>query len=233
MKAELSDNKQDPSHLSGQDTRVRLLEAAGEVFAERGFHGVQIRDICARAGANIAAVNYHFKGKEGLYREVLKYAHHCAMAVEELQVAIPADASAEQKLGVFVHTFFRSMLSGGRPSWNGKLLAREMIEPSAALDDLVMSEITPKFAMLRSITAELLEVAIEHPAVRWFGASVISQCLFWEHNKPVIQRLYPDLSYSDDQIRFIAEHVVRTCIFAMHGARGKLDDYAAWPEDKR
>ena len=55
-------------------TRVRLLEAAGEIFASEGFDGATVRSICARADANVAAVHYHFGDKESLYREVVDYA---------------------------------------------------------------------------------------------------------------------------------------------------------------
>ncbi len=53
------------------ETRERLLEAAAELFAERGYNHVTVRDICRAAGANVAAVNYYFRDKLGLYREVL------------------------------------------------------------------------------------------------------------------------------------------------------------------
>lgn len=46
------------------ETQRRLLEAAGEVFAEMGFNSARIRDICKRADANVAAVNYHFAIKK-------------------------------------------------------------------------------------------------------------------------------------------------------------------------
>ncbi|MGH9438282.1 MAG: TetR/AcrR family transcriptional regulator, partial [Terriglobia bacterium] len=56
------------------DTRQKLLDAAGRLFAERGFAGVSIRDICKEAGgANLAAVNYYFRDKAALYRELLQY----------------------------------------------------------------------------------------------------------------------------------------------------------------
>ena len=51
-------------------TKARLLEAAGEEFAEKGFELARVRAICERAGANLAAINYHFGDKEQLYVEV-------------------------------------------------------------------------------------------------------------------------------------------------------------------
>ena len=60
-------------------TKVRLIEAAGEEFASKGYDSARIRTICERAGANIAAVNYHFGDKEKLYAEVLRYSHQKAL----------------------------------------------------------------------------------------------------------------------------------------------------------
>jgi len=53
-------------------TREKLVEAAGHVFAEHGYQATTVREIVKRSGANIAAVNYYFGGKLGLYTEVLK-----------------------------------------------------------------------------------------------------------------------------------------------------------------
>ncbi len=54
------------------DTRANLLDAAGRVFAERGYQSATIREICRKAGANVASVNYTFGDKMGLYTEVLR-----------------------------------------------------------------------------------------------------------------------------------------------------------------
>ena len=67
-----------------QETRARLLNAAARLFAERGFAKVTVRDICKKARANVAAVNYHFGGKDGLYRAVMR------MAIETMQATTEA-----------------------------------------------------------------------------------------------------------------------------------------------
>ncbi|MBT5382627.1 MAG: helix-turn-helix transcriptional regulator, partial [Phycisphaerae bacterium] len=59
-------------------TREGILNAAMSVFGEHGFRGGTVRDICDRAGANVAAVNYHFHDKASLYAEVLQHAYRNA-----------------------------------------------------------------------------------------------------------------------------------------------------------
>jgi tetracycline repressor-like protein len=55
-------------------TRERILKAARSLFADRGYQDTSIRAVVAKARVNQAAINYHFGGKDGLYREVLRAA---------------------------------------------------------------------------------------------------------------------------------------------------------------
>jgi AcrR family transcriptional regulator len=55
-------------------TRQSIMKAAARLFAEKGYQGASVRDIVTRARVNQAAINYHFKGKDGLYLELLKAA---------------------------------------------------------------------------------------------------------------------------------------------------------------
>src|SRR5215475_15617031 len=85
------------------DTRQRVLEAAGEVFAARGFRAATVREICQRAKANLAAVNYHFGDKERLYAAVLQYTFHCAEPYP-LDLGLGGEASEEERLRAFIRS---------------------------------------------------------------------------------------------------------------------------------
>src|SRR5688572_25186360 len=116
------------------DTRLRLLRAAGLVFAEQGFRDATVRDICARAGANVAAVSYHFGGKEELYVALLEHLGRLAIERHPPDRGVVPGASAEARLYAFVHSFLTRMLED---EGVGCIVAREMIDPTLALDKLV------------------------------------------------------------------------------------------------
>jgi len=123
------------------ETRQRLLEAAGEVFAQHGFRDATIRDICDKAKANVAAVHYHFGDKEELYAAVFGYARTCAVA--RFDEKVPPAAPPEEQLRAFIGTVLTRFFDEGRPAWLGKLVAQEMIDPTKALDALVNEQIRP------------------------------------------------------------------------------------------
>src|SRR5579862_7359672 len=92
-------------------TRGQLLEAAGAVFAEVGFHSATIREICQRAGANIAAVNYHFGDKQALYSAVLAETFHASLQKYPADMGLSAGATVEQRLHAFIRSFLLRIFS--------------------------------------------------------------------------------------------------------------------------
>jgi AcrR family transcriptional regulator len=201
---------------SNIDTRQRVIEAAGEVFAERGYREATIREICQRANANLAAVGYHFGDKAELYGEVLRYAHICAMELKEVQ--FPADATLEERLELYIRMFVQSILDSGRPAWHGKLMAREMIEPTQALDELVEREIRPKFKVLREIVAGIIGRHPDDEVVLWKSSLVMSQCLFFHQNRAVIARIRPDMTMTPEQVELAIRYITD---FSLNGLKGK------------
>jgi len=146
-----------PGAASHAETRRQLLEAAGAVFAGAGFRDATVREICRRAGANVAAVNYHFGDKETLYLEVLRYAHGKALEKYPPLLNVSADAPPEKKLRAFVHSLLLRIFDKGPTAWHGKIMLREMIEPSAALDSLVEERMRPMAGQLWQIVADILD----------------------------------------------------------------------------
>jgi AcrR family transcriptional regulator len=197
------------------ETRQRLLEAAGEVFAERGFHDATIREICEKAQANVAAVNYHFGDKEELYAAVFDYARTCAVA-QFIELASPT-VPPEERLRVFVRAVLTRFFDEGRPAWLGKLVAREMIEPTKALDSLVNGQIRPNSERLRALTRELVGMEIDEQELWRCTFSIAAQWLFYFHCGQIIKRLNPGQQFGPQDLDRLADHITKFSVAALKG----------------
>ena len=205
--------------MNGKDktpeTRQRLLEAAGEVFAEHGFHDATIREICEKAKANVAAVNYHFGDKEELYAAVFDYARACAVA-QFNELVVPT-IPPEERLRAFVQAVLVRFFDEGRPAWLGKLVAREMIEPTKALDSLVNGQIRPNSERLRALVRELVGREIDEQELWRCTFSIAAQWLFYFHCGQVVKRLNPDQRFGSQEIKRLADHITKFSVAALKG----------------
>jgi AcrR family transcriptional regulator len=190
-------------------TESRLLEAAGEIFAEVGYRAATVRQICEKAGANIAAVNYHFGDKEGLYMAVLRSVPDAHAEKFPADRGLPPGATAEQKLAAYIESLLNRVFDEGRPGWHTKIMAREMIEPTRALDTLVTDVALPVHKELAAIVRELLGPKGAEDAVRLCTLSILSQCVYYHHARSVLSRLYPQQEYGSRDIAQLADHITR------------------------
>lgn len=197
-------------------TRERLLAAAVEVFAAEGFRNARIQTICRRAGANIAAAHYHFGDKAGLYAAVFEYAE--ARAPRDAPAGDVPGVPPEERLRAHIASFLARLLDPERPAWFARLLAREMIDPTPALDGLVRRRMRATHQQLAAIVRELLGPAAAVDAVNLCVLSVVSQCVFYRNSAPIVARLYPDLVPARELAR-LADHVSRFSLAAIRGLR--------------
>jgi AcrR family transcriptional regulator len=207
---------------SNSETRQRLLAAAGEEFAGQGFHNTTVRDICRRAGVNIAAVNYYFRSKEELYEEVCNYCLDLSVNKYSPTLGITEGATARDRLHAFVHSFLFSMLAQGQPSWHEKLVTREMNNPTKALDSMVKTTIKPRNKLLSSIVKDFLGTGVPDDVIRRCCLSIIGQCLHYRYAQPVINRLYPKQNFDAEEIESIAGHITRFSLYALQQFKHEL-----------
>jgi AcrR family transcriptional regulator len=187
-------------------TRERIAEAAGEIFAERGFDATTVRDICQAAGANVAAVNYYFGDKQRLYVEAVVRAHRWRMQRADLP-AWSADTPAEKKLADFITTFMRRVRTGPEETWHARLMMREMMQPHDACAELVRESIRPQYEVLLSILRQLQPPKTSPRTLQLTAFSIVGQCLFYHFADPVIRNLVAPSEYEGLDADMLASHI--------------------------
>lgn len=205
-----------------RETRGRLLDEARRLFAAQGFRNVTVREICQAAHANVAAVNYHFGDKMGLYREVLDP----AIAVMQETTVVAREAgkggTSEEKLRAYISIFMQRVIGHGRASWIHQLMIHEMAEPTAALDDIIDRVIGPRVAYTCELIADMLGLPADDVRVLRCVLSVQSQFQASMAN-PVSNRLAPGLLSSDAAaIDALAQHIADFSIGGIRSLAARL-----------
>ena len=196
------------------ETRERLLEAAQRLFAQRGFKRVTVREICRAARANVAAINYHFGDKLGLYREVLQGAITAMRATNEAAREAGQGRSAEEELRRYIGVFLQRVLKPGSGAIH-QLITREMNDPTPALDDLVEQGVRPRVEYLSGVIARIIGSDPRDERVLRCVASVQAQAVAYFPN-PIAQRLGFVLDPTPAQIGKAADHIAT---FSIAGVR--------------
>jgi len=180
-----------------EGTKRRLIEAAGAVFARQGFRAATIREICKHADASISAVNYHFRDKAGLYAAVFEYSHQWALEKYPQDMGLKKRAAPEEKLRAFVRSFLFRGLGDGFPAWHGKLIAREIADPSGILHKIARTAIRPIDEYLEEIIRELIRKAnptrkADARLIHLCRMNIVGQCIFQIHDRQLIPFPFPE-----------------------------------------
>ncbi len=205
-----------PSNEHESDTRQRLIKAAAVMFVEQGFSAAKVRDIVARAGANIAAVNYHFGSKTGLYAAVIQYHSAQAMEVLSQHVGDSISSAPEASLRNYVHSFLQRLLTDTPQFTMSKLVAREMVEPTAAFDLIIEKFVSPQYQTLRAIVRSIAGDNVSEELVCRCCLSIVGQCLYYQFARQVVARLDPEFGYGPADVERLAEHVVAFSLGGIH-----------------
>lgn len=203
--------------MPGQDeTRQRVLDIAAHLFAERGFRKVTVREICRKARANVAAVNYHFGDKAGLYGEVIDIAIQVMRQTNEEARNAASTAAPPNRLRAHIRVYLERLLSNRGNSWLHKLMTRELADPTSALDAIVARAVRPRVDFLCSVVREIVGPAPTDAAVFDCVASVQAQCVMLALPNPIADRLRGHRDWSPAEIDQLADHISE---FSLAGIR--------------
>ena len=157
-------------------TRERVLEVAGELFAEAGFHGTHLRAICRRAGTNVAGVCYHFQSKEGLYHAVIMDAGRQLSDLDRNFVT-STHLPPEQRLLALTESLLQRL--SAKRAWIAKLLARELVDHDDNAHSHAASRLEQDFVLLQAVMRDLLGTDTNSEAVRLHALTLIGECVFY------------------------------------------------------
>ena len=189
------------------------MAAASTLFAERGFHGTTVRDIAERAGANVAAGNYHYGSKKALYLEVLRAQFAEVRALLAARGASPQPAEltrlARPALVRILRTRVKVMLDmliGPPPGVHGMLMQREMVDPSEAMPVIVGEFIRPMFEEMYGIVAHL-GPELDRRSVERCVHSIIGQGLFYQFTRPALLEMLAIEDYPRSLAAELTDHI--------------------------
>ncbi|MFK7790918.1 MAG: CerR family C-terminal domain-containing protein [Phycisphaeraceae bacterium] len=200
----------------GQGTRRRLLDAAAELFATKGYRNVAVRDICEQACANVAAVNYHFGGKDKLHIAAIDHARQRALQ-EDLTPVGPKPTgalTAEQKLRRHLHAMLGRAFATGPAGWYLQIVLREMVDPTPAMQHALNDHLGPHQRRLEAIVGQVLSQDPDSDTVKDTASALLATAVYYHACRPAVQHLRSDFEFNAD----VAERLTNMLMGMVLGA---------------
>ncbi|TVQ62842.1 MAG: TetR/AcrR family transcriptional regulator [Phycisphaerales bacterium] len=213
------------SSISTDDTRDRLLHAAGEEFARVGFASASVRAICDAAGANVSAVKYHYGSKESLYLAVWSVAAE-QMVIAEPMPTVEDFEDPKDALRAYVAWFMRLVLTESKTHpWAGRLLAHETVSPTpGALDVFVKHCAGPVTKEISRIVKAIVGKPMPAKTHDDLVFAVVALCVNPKHSCEILTKLGHPPPQSKAAINRMASVMAEFAISGLSGFAGKGDE---------
>ena len=204
----------------------QLVETACEIFADKGYRDATVAEICKRAGANVAAVNYYFGNKETLYAEAWRMAFHRSLQAHPPDGGVPSDASAEQRLRGRILAAMQRLADP--KSHEFEIIRKELANPTGLLAELIRKSIEPLRRELGSIIRELLGECASEQQVLLCQMSIRAQCfdmMIREQHRRMfkVNGMKTNLLPVEVKIEDIADHVMRFSLAGIREIRRQIE----------
>lgn len=169
-----------------ETTRERILDAACKLFADKGYRGASVTEICEHAGVNIAAISYYFGGKEALYQEVWRYAHGQLMKAFPPDGGVAASRPAAERLRGRIRAALQRAMQGDGVEFG--IMRNEMASPTGLLHQVVDDTIHPLREAVQGIMRELLGPHCTEVDIELCEICVVSPWMNMKHRRQAKKR---------------------------------------------
>jgi TetR/AcrR family transcriptional regulator, regulator of cefoperazone and chloramphenicol sensitivity len=204
-------------------TQRRIVEAAGEIFADSGYRHTTIRAICERADVNVAAINYHFGGKKKLYLAALKYWRAKAFEKYPFDVTDSSVQTPEERLHAFVRALLFRVLDDGEGSRFARFMAQEFIQPTSGFDVILEETLKPFYAFLSATVRDLFPVQPPEQTINLCCLSIAGQIFHLYMGRHVMQRLLERDRLSKEEIEMVVDHITRFSLGAIQAIAAHIE----------
>ncbi|KAF1074871.1 TetR/AcrR family transcriptional regulator [Halodesulfovibrio sp. MK-HDV] len=188
-------------------TCLKIIEAAGQLFAEKGFKAVTVREIVSAADTHLSALNYHFKNKEALYVGVLEDACRSVATTKEDQQAL-LKLPSTQALFAYVQGCVEGYVTQDGQEWRVALVSRNTVAPEAISNDIIQRYFHSELHFLSKIIARILEKPEDHPQTHFSALSLFGLMDAFGFYGVHTKGLSPTIVSNMQDSTWLAEHIV-------------------------
>jgi AcrR family transcriptional regulator len=197
-------------------TKNKIISAAIEEFAEHGYHAATIRDICKRAGVNIAAINYHFSGKTELYRRSLEM-------VFAFKPPLPCADKIKSDSGLksVMQDWIKAFLYRGNDKkilknrLMEKIAYHEMLNPSEIFDEIFDVYLKPDVVSLEKILRKGLPPGTSEKEIKMRVFSILGSCMFYFFHYRVVEKIWTEGDFLEDNMNMIVDHIAAQSLLGL------------------
>ena len=165
---------------------ARIIHAAAQIFSLHGYKGARVRDVVRVADVNLAAVNYYFGGKEGLYASTL------AELTSSREILLPRDdrqIDPVELLREHITAMLQRSLEMGDNTKLSRILAHEAMEPTPYFERAINASIKPEFDRLIQLVRRIAQSPLSDQNARILALSIMGQCYFHLFASPAVRVL--------------------------------------------
>jgi len=217
-----------------RDTQARLLKSACEVFAEKGYREATLAEICERANANIAAVNYYFRDKATLYAEAWRQSFQRSLEVYPADGKVSPGAPPEERLRGRIQSILERIADP--QSFEFDILYKELVNQTGLLTDVMQASIEPIRRGLFGLMRELLGEKASDMQVQLCQMSIRAQCFDLiireqRRKKAPGGKKYSGPPFLDVEVSVLADHILRFSLAGIREMRREIEARSLDPDN--